>query len=201
MIFFSRLKNRFGFLKLTIVELVSAFFIGVFITCLTKVTYSTNSAYIETLLFLDVGQLDKTQLLIFIMQYRVKEYLLIWLFSITVLAVPYNTIFVIYKGFTAGFVIGALSHLYGMKGMFYGFGLGTPHYIVYIFALVQTVLVSYRLHERSSSGVYNKRTKLFIKQLPAFLVLLSITIIGCFIEAFINPLFVGWMRNVLDIIK
>lgn len=199
MIFFSGLKNKFGFLKLTIVELVGAFLIGILIACLTRTAYSANSAYIEALLYLDVGQLDKTQLLIFIMQYRVKEYLFIWLFSITVLAVPYNTIFVLYKGFTAGFVIGALSFLYGYKGMLYGLGLGMPHYVIYIIVLVQTVLVSYQLHERSSNGIYSKKSKLVIQKLPAFFLLLSSTVIGCFIETFINPLLVTWIKHVLSL--
>lgn len=200
MIIFEKMKNKFGLFKISVVELAGAFLIGILIACLTRTAYSTNSDYIDTLLFLELGKLDKLQLLIFVIQFRLKEYLLIWLFSITVLAIPYNTCYILYKGFTSGFVIGALAVLYGWKGLLCGLSLGMPHYIVYIIVLLQTVLVSYKIHERSGAGIYGKRTRVILKQLPAFLVFLSMTIIGCFMETFLNPSFVTWVRTTLKLL-
>lgn len=199
MIIFEKLKNKFGLFKISVVELAGAFLIGILIACITRTAYSTNRDYIDTLLFLELGRLDKLQLFIFIIQFRLKEYLLIWLFSITVLAIPYNTCYLLYKGFTSGFVIGALTVLYGWKGMLCGLSLGIPHYIVYILVLLQTILVSYKMHERSGNGIYGKRARIFLKQLPVFLVLLSLTIIGCFMETFLNPSFITWVRTTLKL--
>ena len=141
MIFLDKMKNRLGLFKITVIELVASFLIGILIAYMTKSTYSQNSDYIGTLLYLDLTKLDKLQMLIFVMQYRLKEYLLIWLFSITVLAILYNNFYVLYKGFITGFVIGALSYLYGWKGFVSGLSLGMPHYIVYLIVLLQTVLI------------------------------------------------------------
>ncbi len=196
MIIFDKIKNKLGLFKITVIELVASFVIGILIAYCSK-TANGSSDYMGTLLSLDLAQLDKVQLLIFVMQYRLKEYLLLWLFSITILAIPYNNIYVIYKGFTTGFVFGALSYLYGWKGFVSGLSLGLPHYIVYIIVLLNTVLISYQLHEKSCSGVYSKKSRLYLKQLPSFLVLLSLTIIGCFMETFLNPALVGWVKELL----
>lgn len=199
MIILDRIKQKNGLLQILIMELIGSFLLGVLIANVTKATYSTNTQYIDTLVYLDLNSLDKLQLLIFVMQYRIKEYLLIWLFSITILAVPYNTFYILYKGFTAGFVIGALSALHGWKGTLCGISLGMPHYLVYIVVLIQAVQISYKVHDRNSSGMYTKRTKLFVRYLPAFLVLLSVTIIGCFMEAFLNPAVVYWIKKTLKL--
>lgn len=199
MIIFNRLKSKFGLFRITVLELLFAFALGILIAILTRPTYSVNADYIDTLAYMDLAHIDKLQLLFFIIQYRVKEYLLIWLFSITVLAVPYNTLFVLYKGFISGFVVGVLAVLYGYQGVLYGLGLATPHYLVYIIVLLQTVTLSYKMHERVTSGIYNKRGRLFLNQLPSFLVLLSMTIIGCFIETFWNPPILAYLKNALGI--
>lgn len=200
MIFLNKLKVKTGPLQLSMIELAASFVIGILIANVTKSAYSSNAQYIDTLVYLDLQGVDRLQLLIYVLQYRLKEYVLIWLFSITVLAGIYNTIFILYKGFTAGFVIGALAALNGWKGAICGIGLGFPHYLVYLVVLLQTVNMSYKMHEKSSSGLYSKRTRLFVKQLPAFLVLLSLTIMGCFMETFLNPPVIAWIRTALKLI-
>lgn len=199
MIIFNKMKNKMGLMQVILLELAVSFIIGIVIASLTKATYRTNSQYIDTLVYLDLTEVDKFQLLLFVMQSRVKDYLLIWLFSITILAIPYNTFFILYKGFTVGFVIGALSVLHGWKGTLCGLILGMPHSLVYLVVLVQTVILSYKMHEKIGNGVYNKRSRLFVKQLPAFFVLLSLTIIGCFMESFLNPPLVAWMKTALKL--
>lgn len=199
MIIFNRLKSKFGLLKITVFELLLSFAIGVLIAILTRSHYSANTEYIDTLAYMDLVHIDKIQLLMFIILFRVKEYLLIWLFSITILAVTYNTIFVLYKGFTSGFVVGVLAILYGYKGVIYSLGLGTPHSIVYIIVLLQTVTLSYKMHERATNGIFNKRGRLILNQLPAFLVLLSMTMIGCFMETFLNPPILAYLKTALGL--
>lgn len=199
MIIFNRMKNKFGLLKITVFELLFSFAAGILIAILTRSAYGSNQAYIDTLAYMDLTQIDKLQLLIFVIQYRVKEYILIWLFSITILAVPYNVIYVVYKGFTSGFVVGAFAVLYSFQGVVYSLGLGTPHYIVYIIVLIQTIMLSYKLHERTANGVYNKKGRLILNQMPSFLVLLSMTIIGCFMETFLNPPLLHYLKTSLSL--
>ena len=95
MIIFNKMKNKMGLMQVILLELAVSFIIGIIIASLTKATYRTNSQYIDTLVYLDLTEVDKFQLLLFVMQSRLKDYLLIWLFSITILAVPYNTFFVL----------------------------------------------------------------------------------------------------------
>lgn len=200
MIFLNKIKLKAGSFQISVLQLTVSFVIGILIANVSKAAYSPNSQYIETLVYMDLKQINKLHLLIYILQYRIKEYLLIWLFSVTILATVYNTIFILYKGFTAGFVIGVLATLSGWKGAFCGMGLGFPHYLVYVIVLLQTVKMSYKMHENYTSGIYGKRSRLFMKQIPAFLVLLSFTITGCFMETFLNPPILAWLRTALKLI-
>lgn len=194
-----REKRKLMILQISLIELAGALLLGIIIANVTKASYSDNAQFIDTMVFLDMKRGDKIQHLLLFLQYRIKEYLLIWVFSITVLAVPYNTFCILYKGFVSGFVIGALSVLHGWKGSLYGISLGMPHDIVFIIVLLQTVCISYKLHNASTNSVYTKRSKLFVQYLPAFLVLLSLTIIGCFIEAFLSPAVADWMKTALKL--
>ncbi|SES91613.1 stage II sporulation protein M [[Clostridium] polysaccharolyticum] len=200
MFFWNKAKNKIGLLQKIMLEIIASFLLGIVIANLTKATYSSNSQYIDILVYLDLREVNRFQLLLFVMQSRIKDYLLIWLFSITVLAIPYNTLFLWYRGFTAGFVVCALSVLYGWKGTLCGLGLGMPHMLIYLVVFVQTVILSYKMHETSSNGVYTKRYRLFVKQLPAFFVLLSLTVIGCFMESFLNPVFLAWLKTALKLV-
>ncbi len=196
----NKMKNKIGLIQILIIELVVSMIIGNLIAYLTKGSYCTNSKYIDSLLYLDLAELDHTQLLLFVLQSRIKDYLLIWLFSITILAVPYNTFYILYKGFTAGFVIGSLTVLHGWKGILLAVGLGMPHDLVYLVVMLQTIMLSYKMHENCNNGIYSKRSKIFVKHVPTFFVLLSVTIIGCFMESFLNPILFEWLKTGLKLI-
>lgn len=199
MIIFSQLSKKVGLLKIIILELVAAFLLGIFLSFVLEPVFSTNSDYTKALLFMDVAKMDKFQLFLYVLQYRLKSYLLIWIFSVTILCVPFNIGFVLYRGALSGFVIGMIALMFGAKGFFYGVSLSMPQGILYIIVMVRSVMISYRLHERMESMVYGNRTKMYLKQFPAFLTLLACTIIGCFLEAYLNPSFLVWVRSVLNL--
>lgn len=200
MIIFNKMKNKIGRMQVFILEFIVAWIIGILLAYFTKSAYSTNSQYIDTFVYLDLEEVDTFQLLLFVMQSRIKEYLLIWLFSITILAVPYSTFFILYKGFTIGFVVGAMAVLHGFRGAFYAISLGLPHFLVYSIVMFQTIMISYKMHDQYNSGICNKRYKILVKQLPAFMVLLSLIIIGCFLESFLNPLLIAWVKTTLKLV-
>ena len=199
MIIFDKLQKKYNPLQLVMLELFTAFVLGVLIAAVTQQSYLANTEYIDAMLFTDFSRLDKLQLLIFVLQKRLRGFLIIWLFSITVLAVPYNIFIVAWKGFSAGFVITSLSVIYGWKGFLESLVLVMPQYIIYVPVFVEIVYLSYKIHNNSESALDKKKSRYPLGQLPACLFLLGALIVGCILETFLNPIILDWVMHTFHI--
>ena len=181
MIIFDKLQKKYNPLQFVMLELFTAFVLGVLIAAVTQQSYLANTEYIDAMLFTDFSRLDKLQLLIFVLQKRLRGFLIIWLFSITVLAVPYNIFIVAWKGFLESLV------------------LVMPQYIIYVPVFVEIVYLSYKIHNNSESALDKKKSRYLLGQLPACLFLLGALIVGCILETFLNPIILDWVMHTFHI--
>ncbi|SFR98796.1 stage II sporulation protein M [Anaeromicropila populeti] len=180
--------------KIMLLASVTSFVAGIVVSKLTKNGYTGFSEYINNILLSEFHSNDKIPLFLYILQRRLKNYILVWLFSVTILSVPYNLSYIFLKSFSSGFVLGALVILYGWNGFAAGLSYAFPHYLIYIPTMATAIIRTWKLHQRIQKGVYARKGKLILEQIPIFLCLFCCMIIGSVLETFVNPSFIEWIH-------
>lgn len=120
---------------------------------------------------------NKGSLFLCVLRERVWMIPILFLFSTTYLAMPAVWGTVILYGISFGTVLSLTILRYGMGGVFFLLLAGFPQYLIYIPVLMIALRVT---------GNIRKPDRNFYLQ---FIVLESLVIVGCFLESFINSLF------------
>lgn len=106
--------------------------------------------------------------------------------------------FLMVFGCSMGSMFSVLVIRYGIKGALLFMGLIFPQYIVYIPVVFQWVCLLSDWHE----GVFYGRNPLMRKRVSGLhfaartMVLLTVTIIGIFLECYVNPVIVNWCLKI-----
>lgn len=187
MIIFNRAEKKYWTLKVILLEFCISYLVGILFAGLTNSVIIGKQTIIDSVMMLDLTKLSKTQMLIFLLQTRVKSFLFIWLFSVTILAVWYNVFYIIFNGFKAGCAIACATLLYGNSGFLRFLLIDVLQAIVYLPAMITTLLISYRIHNKLMVGLSMHKGRMILDELPSFLFLLAVVIIGCFLESYFLP--------------
>ncbi|BCN31407.1 hypothetical protein bsdtb5_27020 [Anaeromicropila herbilytica] len=188
--------------SIAIFLLIFGVIIGTLFANIFKGVYLNNTALSDNIDISKIGTLNINyiNLLKYVLINNYKKYFLIWLFNVTILGIPFMTLFIFYHGFCAGFIIAITTMQYGMKGILLFLTYLFPQYIIYIPVYIITLWKGYEIcrgmNHSTNKGMKSK-LQYAIKQLPIVLILGVILFLGCILETYLNTYFIQKVSNLL----
>lgn len=140
-------------------------------------------------------EIDYGVLFGYVMWSNTKQFLLLCLFTVTTMGLPYIICKITYSGFTTGLLLSAAIFQYQTKGVLLFVLYIFPQCIIYIPVWYLLYIQCYRLNEVLLQNPINyrkNRMKTILEKLPRFLVLFFILFIGGLFEIYINSSIVQW---------
>lgn len=154
-----------------------------------------GEGYFDKLYVLDI---DHGKLFGYIFWNNLKKYLLFWIFSVTVVGIPYMVFSVGYSGLSTGFLLAVSVLKFGVKGIFLFLLYIFPQYLIYFPVALITLIQGYHLCTNLYFRVpLNKKgkAKIILEKVPTILILFLIILIGALSEAYINSFIIQKMAR------
>lgn len=151
----------------------------------------------KVLLAMSYGNLDKGKFLQYELPRRIKPVLLLLILSTTAFGFLAVRLYTVMKGFLAGLLLSGIMLTYGIKGGLFLLVLLFPHQLLLIPALFLLLCFCYQVccilqaPEGCVWPIRTGRKKQLISLLLILLWILFITVVGCFLECYVNPLLVA----------
>lgn len=195
------LLNRMGGLRSILIFCGIGLLVGIVAANAARQEYMDHAANFDVLFLSNIRNLDidRTQLFFMVLGNRLKDFLLLWVFSITILWQPYSICFCLYQGFMAGFLLMMTTNLYGIKGILLSLSYCMPQYLILLPVTAMVIIRCGYLNRKIYKYSYSKapsKWKLIQEFLPAFLLFALGIILSCVLEAYIN---VSIVRKVLTL--
>ncbi len=133
--------------------------------------------------------IDYSSLFFYILGNNLREYVVFWLLSVTVLGIPYIILKIITFGFSTGFFISAIAIQYGFKGIILIITYKFPHGIIYLPIIILCIHKGYGL---TRSIYYENRDYMgtILRQCKSYLLLwvflAVLLVLGSFLEAYVG---------------
>lgn len=174
--------GQFGFLKGVIILFLIGFLlgIGVFMGLREQLSPYTGSFYDTLIANLAACQIESGELLKKVLLKKYRSFFLAALFGISLLGLPYLIVFLIYKGFAGGFLLGSMLVKFGGRGLLLGLLYGFPQMLFYAPVMLAMLYKNYAI------GGYGLKKKLLWEQLPSIGILAGILLLGCLSETYVN---------------
>ena len=121
---------------------------------------------------------------------------MIWLLGITVVGIPLILLLIAIRGFIIGFTVGFLADQMGFKGALFSFIAILPQNILIVPGILvigvigigfSTMIIKNKLRKKTIN--HDSTFKQFILYSTIILFICFIISIGCFIEAYVTPVF------------
>ena len=154
-------------------------------------------AYLEDFFYIINGQnIEHGALFRLSLYNNIKMVLLLWLFGITVVGIPFILITIGIKGFGIGFTVGCLIKSFSFQGILFTF-LGIlpqnlimiPCYIILAIVCINFSLSMLNNRKNKRHGKHELRTE-FLNYCTIVVIILFVLIFGCIVEAYIVPVFI-----------
>ena len=151
----------------------------------------------SVLLEMSYGKLDKGQFLKYELPRRLRPAACLLLLSTTCFGFLAIRLYTVMKGFLAGILFSGTVLAYGGRGALFLIVLLFPHQLLLLPAFFLLLCFCYQISciSRAPEGciwpIYTGRKKQLISLLLILLWILFITVMGCFLECYVNPLLVA----------
>ena len=151
----------------------------------------------SVLLEMSYGKLDKGQFLKYELPRRLRPAACLLLLSTTCFGFLAIRLYTVMKGFLAGLLFSGTVLAYGGRGVLFLIVLLFPHQLLLLPAFFLLLCFCYQISciSRAPEGcirpIYIGRKKQLISLLLILLWILFITVMGCFLECYVNPLLVA----------
>lgn len=132
-------------------------------------------------------------LLKYVLVKNFKAFFLIWIFSVTILGIPFMILYILYNGFSIGFLVSICTMQFGFKGIIVFLGYIFPQYLIYIPIYILTLSKGYSLCNEmyyTNNGVKKGKMSLFIERIIPIIFLAILLFIGSIVETYANTYFV-----------
>ena len=189
-------KIRFQFHQLNVTQvgiilLIISLFFGIISANLFRNTLVKDIIEYELNLFANINNypLEYSKIFWHILLENLKQLLMFWMMSITILGIPYLAFKICSFGFLTGFYISVVSLQYGFKGLLLILVSEFPHGLIYI---PLGILCLYKGYELTRKIYHDNRSHLMgllsiIKPYLIIILMLAIAILlASFIEAYIG---------------
>lgn len=180
-----------GVKKIAIVALLFGVVMGTIFANLFKNIYLNSSTLTDSLNIdkINMLQINYGSLLKLVLVSNYKKFFLVWLLSLTVLGIPFIIMFILYHGFSIGFIISVVTMEYGIKGILLFFSYLFPQYIIYIPVYIITLWKAYQMCTdmyNTNRTVSRGRMNLLVKNFPMILILAVLLLLGVIVETYLN---------------
>lgn len=130
---------------------------------------------------------------------NIKFTFIIWLIGLTSLGTLVIPLMISFRGGVIGFTVGFLIKEFGIQGFTFSLSGLLPHYLIILpgilaigaIGLSNSINSNNRRRGKSLNGIYQKT---LIDYSILFLLFFLIVVIGCFVEAFITPYFLNFVK-------
>ena len=141
-----------------------------------------NPDYINTLKDSNIDGLSVAQ--ISFMSY-IKSFGLMCLFVTTIIGTPCLYGHCIYKGFSVGFLLSAITLRYGLKGILFFLSYNFPQGIIIVPVFVMLYIKGYELNYHLFYRIEHERVKIS-EYIPYIIILLIAIIVASLMEGYVN---------------
>lgn len=168
--------------------------IGVFCANLFRKYYVSDMKVLDYTYhnIMENQSLDHIDLLKYTLMNNLREFLIFWVLCFTILGIPYVIFAIVYKGFEIGFLISAVTILYGSKGILLFFAYIMPQALVYVPVMLICLQKGYQLAQYSyyrSRNHTEMRRSVILGYIAIILLLVSMIGIGSIIETYFGSAF------------
>ncbi len=130
---------------------------------------------------------------------NLKMALLIWILGVTIIGIPIILLLVLIRGFIIGFTVGFFIKQMKLKGLVFSIFSMLPQNILIVpgIILIGVTSISFSImliKSRRKNGYGNILNQFFIYSTSISIIYLIISL-GCFVEAYISPLFIKLLSN------
>ncbi len=146
-------------------------------------------------------EINQGVFLLYVLKTRIKDLLILAMFSTTCFGIMAVYCNIIWQGFLTGMMLTAVFIRFGIKGLFLIMAGLFPHQLLLVPAGVMMWAWCYQncsfvyYPRRYYGPKFHNKKQQYIRQGLLFLWILSIVIIGCILECYVNPILIS------DIIK
>lgn len=135
-------------------------------------------------------EIDKSELFTYAFFSRIKEMILILIFSFTIINFVYNILYCLFLGFSTGLFISSLTISSGLKGVWYYVVSISPHYLIYVLLIIFTLSKSIQINHHIYKKNNYKDNSLKVMDgkgiILNILLIFSIIFIMCIVEAYLE---------------
>lgn len=186
-----KVEEKIGLLKAITVLIVIGFLLGMVCAIIWRTELSKYNTILDTLLIKNIQTVeqDKQVLFFYLCGIRLRDYLLIWIFSFTILSKGYQMYYLLYQSFLAGFVGATATILYGIEGIVLILSYSIPQGLLYVPVIIMTIIRCYHFNNICHQKITNRNASRFkwISQEIGFFILYAILlIIGCYLESYVS---------------
>lgn len=174
--------------------IIATFFsLGLGAGCLTAHFFKTSLyapilGFYQTLLTqLPTVDIDSSTLFLLACKKQIKYFLLLWFFSFTNIWKYYYRIFLAYLGFQNGLLLSFCLLMSGLPGIAGFLCFILPQSLLYVPSYLISIYRGQLIYENlTKDSLCTKKSQLIIHQLPSFLVAVSLLLLGCLLEGYLN---------------
>lgn len=186
-----KVEEKIGLLKAIAFLIVIGFLLGMICAIIWRTELSNYNMVLDTLLIKNIQTVeqDKQILFLYLCGIRLRDYLLIWIFSFTILSKGYQIYYLLSQSFLAGFIGATATILYGIEGIVLVLSYSMPQGLLYVPVIVMTMIQCYHFNNVCCQKISSRNASRFkwISQEIGFFVLYAILlIVGCYLESYVS---------------
>ena len=185
--------QQMSVVRIAILLIILGLFFGVLSANMFQSFYYDRMMNYQNVIFTEIVRedIDYSGLFFYVIGKNLKEFIVFWLLSITILGIPYMIMRLFRFGFYTGFFISSIAMQYGFKGIILVLVYGFPHGLIYIPIFLLSLHRGYGLCE--SIYYENKKLSRSFKDGERlcflWMFLLVLILIGSFLEAYVGSFF------------
>ncbi|HHU72569.1 MAG TPA: hypothetical protein GXZ21_11150 [Clostridiales bacterium] len=185
-------RIRFQFQQLNIIQvgiilLITSLFFGIVSANLFRDTLVRDIIDYELSIYANINNnpLEYSKIFWYILLDNLKQFLIFWMLSITILGIPYMAFKICSFGFLTGFYISVVSLQYGFKGLLLILVSEFPQGLIY---LPIGIICLYKGYELTRKIYHDNRSHLMglLNIIKPYLMLILILVLGILVGSFIE---------------
>lgn len=185
-------KLKKGTIRILILLLLAGLIAGFTLANVSKDFYINKISSMQKQFEAGIGniEIDRLSLLQIVVGTRLKTFLFSWIICVTTLGVPYVIFYLLYQGFSLGFLLFILINQYKIGGILIFLSYFIPQALLFVPVMAITLIKGVELSTNMKQALENKEKMkylILLNRLPVFLLLLLLLFFGCFLEAYVNP--------------
>jgi stage II sporulation protein M len=179
--------SRLNAIQMAVFLLIFGVFLGVLSANVFRDSFAKQLWSYEEDIFTEIvgKEINYAGLFRYILVNNFNNFIMFWLFSVTILGIPYMALKITSFGFFSGFFISAVTMQYGLKGILLIFTYVFPHGLMYLPISVISLLKGFQLCREIYQTNHNTIGG-FLKPIRSYLFLILVLAIALVFASFLE---------------